>query len=295
MANKPATSLTAVHLAAIQQWRVDGKAYAFIAGELSKQYGVVKTESALRSLCHRWGSEQVAAPDNSRILVISDMHVPFQHPNALRFLAAVAAKYKPTRIVCIGDEIDQHNLSFHDSDPDLPGAGDELKAAIREMQPLYRLFPEMDLIDSNHGSMIYRKGKHHGIPRKYLRDYGEVLDAPAGWRWHNDLIVTLPDGNTCYFHHGIAKDVMKVVALRGMCVVQGHYHTEFRIGYIGNPAALLWGMNVGCLIDNRSMAFAYDKTNLGRPVIGCAVVIDGQPKLLPMVLGKNHKWTGVVP
>jgi hypothetical protein len=143
--------------------------------------------------------------------------------------------------------------------------------------------------------MSYRKAKHHGVPRKYLRDYGEVLDAPAGWRWHDELILDVPGGNQVFFHHGLAKDVMKVVAQRGMCVVQGHYHTEFRVGYLGNPNHLLWGLQVGCSIDGKALAFAYDKVNLGRPVIGHGLILGGIPQLLPMVLDKAGRWTGTVP
>lgn len=188
-----------------------------------------------------------------------------------------------------------HAMSFHDSDPNLVSAGDELNNAIEALQPIYKLFPNMDLVDSNHGSMVYRKGKVHGIPRKYIRDYGDVLDAPTGWNWHMELLLDIPGGNQLLVHHGLSKDVMKVVAQRGMCVVQGHYHTEFRIGYLGNPNHLLWGMNIGCSIDSKSLAFAYDRNNLGRPVIGHGIVIDGLPHLLPMILDSSGKWIGVVP
>lgn len=233
--------------------------------------------------------------DNTRILVISDMHVPYQHPDTVPFLRAIKDKYAPTRIICVGDEVDHHAMSFHDTDPDLLSAGQELQTAIEQLQPLYALFPDMDLIDSNHGSMVYRKGLHCGIPRKYLKGYNEVLDAPSGWRWHMDLLIDVPGGNQVYFHHGLSKDVMKVVAQRGVCVVQGHYHTEFRIGYLGNPNHLLWGLQVGCSIDGKSLAFAYDRTNLGRPVIGHGLIEAGLPKLLPMVLDKHGRWTKDVP
>jgi hypothetical protein len=43
------------------------------------------------------------------------------------------------------------------------------------------------------------------------------------------------------------------------------------------------------------MAFAYDKVNLGRPVVGHGLVIDGIPQLLPMVLDKGGRWTGAIP
>jgi hypothetical protein len=100
---------------------------------------------------------------NARILVISDMHHPYSHPDTTAFLAAIKKEYEPTRVICIGDEVDHHAMSFHDSDPDLYSAGDELKASIKALKPLYTLFPVMDLVDSNHGSMAYRKGKHHGV------------------------------------------------------------------------------------------------------------------------------------
>lgn len=232
---------------------------------------------------------------NQRILLISDLHVPYQHPDTIAFLTAIKKKYKPTRVISVGDEVDKHSLSFHDSDPDLMSAGDELEEAIEQLQPLYKLFPKMDLVDSNHGSMVYRKSKHHGIPRKYLRDYGDVLNAPKGWKWQHELLINIPGNNQLLVVHGISKDVMKVVAQRGTCVVQGHFHSEFRIGYLGNPNHLLFGMNIGCSIDSKSLAFAYDKLNLARPVVGHGIILNGLPHLLPMVLNSKGRWNKVVP
>ena len=233
--------------------------------------------------------------DNSRILLISDMHVPYQHPDTVAFLAALKNKYRPTRVICVGDEVDKHAMSFHDSDPDLMSAGDELEEAIEQLQPMYKLFPKMDLVDSNHGSLAYRKAKAHGISRKYLRDYNDVLEAPEGWEWHMDMMIGLPGKRQLYVHHGLSADVMTVVAQRGVCAVQGHYHSTFKIGYLGNPNQLLWGMNIGCLIDHKSLAFAYDRNNLPRPVIGTGLVIDGLPVLTPMVLNKSGRWNKIVP
>ena len=86
---------------------------------------------------------------NRRILFISDMHIPYHHKNLIPFLKSLKEKYNPTRIICLGDETDKHALSFHDSDPDLMSAGDELRAAIPIIQELHELFPEMDLVDSS--------------------------------------------------------------------------------------------------------------------------------------------------
>jgi len=49
-------------------------------------------------------------------------------------------------------------------------------------------------------------------------------------------------------------------------------------------------MTVGCLVDSHSLALAYNKNNLRRPVIGCAIIIDGIPQLIPMQLNKKGRW-----
>ena len=150
----------------------------------------------------------------------------------------------------------------------------------------------MDLVESNHGSMVYRKGKHHGIPRKYLRDYGEILEAPKGWEWHDNLTLELPNGQLLFVTHGVRKNGIKLAQQMGCNTIQGHYHTEFNINYASSPSQLYWSMQVGCMIDDKSMAFHYNKTTAIRPIIGCGMVLDGQPLLLPMVLDKNGRWIG---
>lgn len=230
--------------------------------------------------------------DNSRILVIPDLHAPYQHQDALAFLAHLSNKYQPTRIICLGDECDKHSLSFHSSDPDLKSAGDELKAAKKFIKQLELLFPEMHILDSNHGSMVWRKAKEHGIPRQYIKGYNEVLGVSSGWVWVNDLTVDLPNGQQCYFHHGKASDVIKLSQQMGMSAVQGHYHNNFKIDYWANPNGLYFGMQSGCLIDDSSYAFAYNNVNVKRPIIGASLIIDSLPVLEPMVLDTNGRWIG---
>lgn len=218
--------------------------------------------------------------------------MPYEHKDMFRFLAAIKKKYKPTLVINGGDESDNHDISFHDSDRDLPSAGDELKKTIVKIKKLEKLFPEMILLDSNHGSLALRKFKHHGIPLKYLASLNQVYGVSDKWRWVNDLTLTLPNGQKCYWAHGLVKNGIKLASQRGTCVVQFHYHTEFRIDYIGNPSSLLWSLQSGCLIDRKALAFAYDKLNLNRPIIGCSMIIDSKPMLIPMILNKHGRWTG---
>lgn len=230
--------------------------------------------------------------NNSRILVISDLHAPYTHQDTVRFLKAIKKKYRPSRVISSGDEADFHNISFHDSDPDLDSAFVELTKAIETLKPIYKLFPKVEVLESNHGSLILRKALANGLSRKFFRTPGEILEAPKGWTWHFDLVIKLPDGTECYFHHSKGANVKKNSQAMGMSFVQGHHHESFEISYWGNPNALLFGMTVGCLVDPKSLAMAYNKNNLKRPIIGCAVIIDSKPILIPMVLSKNGRWTG---
>lgn len=230
--------------------------------------------------------------DNRRILVISDLHAPYQHQDAVEFLAAIKDKYKPTRVILSGDEADFHGISFHDHDPDLDSAGKELEGTIAALKPLYKLFPKAEVLESNHGSLVLRKALSNGLSRKFFKSPGEILQAPKSWSWHFDITLTLPNDTQCYFHHSKGANVKKNSQALGMSFVQGHHHESFEIQYWGNPNALLFGMTVGCLVDPHSLAMAYSKNNLKRPVIGCAVIIDSIPTLIPMVLNKKGRWVG---
>lgn len=222
--------------------------------------------------------------DNSRILFISDMHLPYNHKNLLPFLEMLKKRYDPTRVICLGDEIDHHALSFHASDPDLDSAGIELEKALPTVKEVEKMFPVMDLIDSNHGSMIYRKAKEHGIPRRYIRSYNDVLGVGDGWKWHMDLTITLPDEQKVYVHHGKSVEALKTSQTMGMSHVCGHFHESFSVKYWANPLGLYFAINSGCLIDDDALAFAYNNVNLKRPIIGTSLIIDGYPVLEPMIL-----------
>ncbi len=226
----------------------------------------------------------------SSILIISDTHFPYGHPDTIDFLRALKEKHKPDKVIHIGDEIDFHAISFHPSDPDLLSPGDELASAIRKLKPLYKLFPDVSVIESNHGSLVFRKGKVHGIPRHVLKSYKQVLEAPNGWSWHFDLQLTLSDGKKVYFHHARSSSVLRASQQMGMNCVFGHHHNKFGVEHWSNGQERHWGMFVGCLINIRSMAFEYGNCNLKQPIIGCGLIIDGEPKLAPMIVDRKNRW-----
>ena len=106
----------------------------------------------------------------------------------------------------------------------LPSAGDELKLSLPVIKQLEKMFPKMDLLDSNHGSLVFRRAYKHGIPKAYIKNYNDFLQVGKGWKWHDDLVIDTPLGKV-YFCHGKTADVLKLAQSMGMSV-QGHYHSS---------------------------------------------------------------------
>lgn len=226
-----------------------------------------------------------------RLLVISDMHHPYSHPDTLPFLTALKKKYNFDKVVCIGDEIDNHAISFHDSNPDLASAGDELKDAIKALQPLYKLFPKVTVVESNHGSLVFRKALAVGLPKAVFKSYNEILQAPSGWEWVFDVKVDT-DLGPIYLCHGKTGAAGRLASQYGMSCIQGHFHEKAQITYISTPERLMFDAHTGCLADDKSLALGYNKVNPKRPIVSIVIVIDGIPSIIPMVLNAQGRWIG---
>jgi hypothetical protein len=228
---------------------------------------------------------------NERIYCISDPHFPYHHPQSFDFHEAVKQKYNPDRIICLGDELDHHRGSFHIPEPELPSWEDELVKGLSCIKSLEQIFPRMDLLESNHGSLWFRQAKAAGLPRRLLKTYEQVLETKR-WKWHFDLTIRMPDRKYVYFHHARSVNCLLTSKNMGMSAVQGHHHHLFSIQYWGNELALNWAMQLPCMADKDSLAQSYGKNNLQRPIVGCGIILHGQPRLLPMVLDKRGIWDG---
>lgn len=230
-----------------------------------------------------------------KILCIGDLHSPNIHKDAIPFLKKVIKEYGPfDKVIQIGDELESNSQNFHNgSDPDGPSAKDELELAILSLRPFYKLFPKVDLLFSNHGDLFLRRVKAAKIPINVLKDRGDILQSPKGWNWYRKIILNTPQGRVL-FHHGLGTNALKVSQHKGMSYVGGHYHTQFSLSYWqSEDNKRMFAIQLGTLIDFDSQCFNYARNNLCRPQLGCAVIINGIPTLIPMIL-KGDSWIGKV-
>lgn len=225
------------------------------------------------------------------VLVISDLHAPFHHPDSLEFLKALKLKYKPTQIVCIGDEVDFHAFGRWEPDPNGMSPGDEVEQAVGSLQNFYKVFPKVKSCKSNHTERPYRDAFRARLPEQLLRPYGELLRAPKGWEWAQDWTV---DGVLYEHGEGVSGEAgaLKAAKLNRQSTVIGHVHSFAGVQFSTNRNNTIFGFNVGCLIDVDAYCFKYGITSRNKPCISAGIVNKGVPELVPMVLDKHGRWTG---
>lgn len=119
-------------------------------------------------------------------LVISDLHLPYQHRDAFDFLQALDNYYQFDRILNVGDLYDHHAGSYHESEPDAYDPETEYKMARKYAHQLQEIFPDMVIVRGNHDKIPQRKLKSAGLPTSVLQDYNQMYGTDEGWEWHDE-------------------------------------------------------------------------------------------------------------
>jgi len=203
------------------------------------------------------------------VLVIGDLHEPFCLDEYLDWCIQQYDYWGCTDVVFIGDVIDNHYSSYHETDADGLGGADELELAIKRISRWYKAFPEATVIIGNHDRMIMRKAQTSAIPSKWIKSYKEVLEVP-NWEFVDRLEI---DG--VQYIHGEGGTARTKCRADMQNTVQGHLHTQCYIeNYVGQNFRI-FGMQVGSGIDHDSYAMAYCKRGK-KPAIACGVVLNGK-------------------
>jgi hypothetical protein len=198
------------------------------------------------------------------ILVIGDTHEPFCLSGYREFCYGLYKKYKCNYVIHMGDVIDQHFSSYHETDPDGYGGKDELNLARKRIQKWAKMFPDVNVTIGNHCKIIMRKAKSGGIPSAWVKNFNEVLG--INWRWEPSFFI-----DNVLYRHGVNTLGATTALSDGCSIVQGHAHSTSRIidkvGYGG----AVFGFQVGCGVDAKSYAMLYSEA---KPVIGAGVVLE---------------------
>ena len=189
-----------------------------------------------------------------------------------------------TDIVCIGDLIDSYNSSKYTVDPMFAGISEEYRKAKKFVKELSNEFPVMRYVLGNHCNRINKRAIEIGIPTEFLKSLKELYEFPDTWTVGNYCVI-----NKVYYTHGEGVSgytgAWNMMKAKRMSVVIGHTHTGAGVQYSNNGLETVFALNVGCLIDIKSKAFAYGKDLKEQPVLGCGVVYNSSyAEFIPMVV-----------
>ena len=218
--------------------------------------------SKLKSFNH-WNSKE------SRVLVIGDLHAPFDLDAYFDHCVETYEKYNCNRVVFIGDVIDNHYSSYHETDANGMGGAQELELAISRLERWYKQFPNADVTIGNHDRLIMRKAQSSQVPKQWIKAYKDVLNTPK-WNFTERVVY-----DNVQYIHGEAGTARTKSKADMMSTVQGHLHTQCYTEYSVGRNFRIFGMQVGCGIDFDTYAMAYAKAGK-KPAIACGVVINGE-------------------
>lgn len=243
---------------------------------------LVQSEPTLESLIDIW---RINKPHQSpekwqplpldTVLVIPDLHIPAHHKDALEFCKSLRDKYKATKVIFIGDIVDNYCTSLHSKDPNFNmTAGQEIEVTKMYLKEWHDAFPYATVITGNHDmSRIFKTAKEAMIPKQWIKDIKDVLDTPT-WTYTPELVY-----QGIYYNHGEKAEASKVAIYKGMSTVQGHLHTKSYVQWVRKD---IFACQVGTLVDRDSMVFDYAKNTYLDWWNGACIIQDGIPTLIPI-------------
>ncbi len=214
----------------------------------------------------------------ARVLAVGDCHAPVMIEEYPNFLEKVAEKYKTNKTVMIGDVADNCAMSFHTKAAGLRDPLAEYQKACEQIAELTSRFPYAHWLLGNHDCLPQRQLEVVGVPESFLSKPGKIWKT-GRWKIHerySDLVI---DG--CIYRHGDKGRGGRMAALSAAkqefsSLIQGHHHSQGGVEWFRNKRGTIFGCQTGCGVDHQAGAMSYGKRFAAKPVLGCAVIIDGE-------------------
>lgn len=218
-----------------------------------------------------WQLPEDEKPSKRIVGVVPDLHFPFTKDKYLSFLVETFIDKGVTDIVFIGDMIDSHALSRHETHPNAVGPVTEYELSLKQVKKYIKEFPVVKFCLGNHDLIVERQAATLGIASVFLKSFKDLWQLPAEW----DVREVHEIDDVMYTHGtGFSGKNAGITAAQTYLksTVIGHTHAWGGVQYYDTGTRTLFGMNVGALVDEESYAFAYAKYSRNKSVKGCGIV-----------------------
>lgn len=206
-------------------------------------------------------------------LYIGCTHLPFEHENYLEFCKDIQKRCKCGEVVHLGDLVDNHSISYHEHDPNGWAPIKEMEETDKHLKKWFKAFPRLHLTKGNHDSLVDRKGKTVGLPRRCFQDFRDIWNLPK--EWIDGFEFTINNVRVLHGTKRSGKLAHVNLAIESMkSSVMAHLHANLGVRYISQAGGDMFGMAVGCGVDHEKYAFAYGVDTRYKNIVGCGVTTD---------------------
>ncbi len=217
--------------------------------------------------------------DPNNVLFIADLHAPWILDGYLEWCYEEQQKYNCGTVIFAGDIIDGASWNYHEKDVDGMSVKDELYAAKKQLKEVYKLFPNAISLYGNHCLLISRKAKTAGLSQEFIRDFGDIIEAPKTWQFHHEYM-----HNGVMYKHGNTSNAFKTAVASRMSTCQGHFHSETFVQWSVSEKDAIFGLQIGAGFDRNKYAFAYAKPFPKKPIISLGLILEsGQVPLVKLM------------
>lgn len=202
---------------------------------------------------------------NARILIIPDVHFPFQDNALLRKVYGLVTKLKPTHIVQVGDLIDAYCFSSFARSSDITTPVDEIKGAVKGAasmwKTLQRLSPKSKCFQlmGNHDQrimkyMIRQAPSLESLVEPKIQELFKYPNVYSLSHEKDELVI----GDVTFVHGFLSKsgDHTRYFLEN---VARGHSHGASTT-FIRKNGKTLFELESGCLINVNAEVFEYKHT-----------------------------------
>lgn len=240
------------------------------------------TNGTIRDYVRRTDTYKASHTTAKPTLVFSDPHIPFNHPGFLPFLLDTYKRFKCGPVMCLGDLVDNHAISRHQTETCAKSPYDELEMSIVEIAKYTKAFPKVKMVLGNHDLVAIRQAATLGLGERFLRPLNELLQLPKTWELADEFII-----DNVLYEHGInctgVTGAVNAALRERMSTCIGHTHSNGGVLYAANKRDIIFGAHCGCGIDVSAYAFAYGTHSKNRPILGCTVVYSSsKAEFVPM-------------
>lgn len=206
--------------------------------------------------------------NGKRVLIISDIHIPYHNLNAIEKAINYGIKNKMDTIIINGDLMDCYMISSFQKDPRKRSMADEIEMARNFLHKL---------ADNTKVPIIFKLGNHEERWEHYLKSHAPALLEIAEFRL--DIILRLAEKQIQYVTN------KRPIKLGNLNILHGHEFGRF-MGSSVNPARTAWlRAKENILIGHHHNTSEHIEKNLSGKVhgawsVGC--LSDLNPEYMPI-------------